>query len=95
MKKVLVTGGSGFIGSAVVRQFIAETDVIVINVDKLTYAGNLDSLPGLLGHPRQVFEQLDICDAKEVARVFAQNQPDGVMHLATESLPGVTQLAPS
>jgi len=85
VKKIVVTGGAGFIGSAVVRQFIAETDVTVINVDKLTYAGNLDSLPGLMGHTRHVFEQVDICDAKEVARVFAQHQPDGVMHLAAES----------
>jgi dTDP-glucose 4,6-dehydratase len=85
MKKIVVTGGAGFIGSAVVRQFIAETDVIVINVDKLTYAGNLDSLPGLMENPRYIFEQVDICDAKEVARVLAQHQPDGVMHLAAES----------
>lgn len=85
MKKILVTGGAGFIGSAVVRQFIAETDVTVINVDKLTYAGNLDSLPGLMGHSRHVFERVDICDAKEVARVYSQHQPDGVMHLAAES----------
>jgi dTDP-glucose 4,6-dehydratase len=85
MKKVLVTGGAGFIGSAVVRQFIAETDATIINVDKLTYAGNLDSLPGLMGSPRHIFEQVDICDAKEIARVFAQHQPDGVMHLAAES----------
>lgn len=63
---------------------------LTINVDKLTYDGNLDSLPGLLAHPRQVFEQVDICNAKEIARVFAQNQPDGMMHLAAESLPGAT-----
>jgi len=85
MEKIVVTGGAGFIGSAVVRQFIAETDVTVVNVDKLTYAGNLDSLPGLMEHPRHVLEQVDICDAKELARIFAQYQPDGVMHLAAES----------
>jgi dTDP-glucose 4,6-dehydratase len=85
MKKIIVTGGAGFIGSAVVRQFITETDVTVINVDKLTYAGNLDSLPGLMGHPRHIFEQVDIRDASEVGRVFSQYQPDGVMHLAAES----------
>ena len=85
MEKIVVTGGAGFIGSAVVRQFIAETDVTVVNVDKLTYAGNLDSLPGLMGHPRHVLERVDICDAEELARIFAQHQPDGVMHLAAES----------
>lgn len=85
MKKIVVTGGAGFIGSAVVRQFIFETDVTVINVDKLTYAGNLDSLPGLIGHPRHVFEQVDICDAKALTKVFERHRPDGVMHLAAES----------
>ncbi len=83
--KVMVTGGAGFIGSAVVRQFIAETDVTVINVDSLTYAGNLDSLPGLMNHPRHVFEKVDICDAVAVSKLFRQHKPDAVMHLAAES----------
>src|SRR5512143_3525910 len=84
-KKIIVTGGAGFIGSAVVRQFIAETDVTVINVDKLTYAGNLASLPGLLDDPRHIFEQIDICNPQEVERVFHEHQPDAIMHLAAES----------
>lgn len=84
-KKIIVTGGAGFIGSAVVRQFLAETDVTVINVDKLTYAGNLGSLPGLLDNPRHLFEQIDICNAQEVERVFHEHQPDAIMHLAAES----------
>ena len=84
-KKIIVTGGAGFIGSAVVRQFLAETDVTVINVDKLTYAGNLGSLPGLLDNPRHIFEQIDICNAQEVERVFQEHQPDAIMHLAAES----------
>jgi len=85
MKKIIVTGGAGFIGSAVVRQFISETDVTVVNVDKLTYAGNLQSLESVAGHPRYRFEQVDICDAAEMARVFREHQPDAVMHLAAES----------
>ena len=85
IKRVIVTGGAGFIGSAVVRHMLAETDLTVINLDKLTYAANLDSLPGAEGHPRYRFEQVDICDAAAVARVFAEHQPDAVMHLAAES----------
>ncbi len=85
MKKILVTGGAGFIGSAVVRQFINETDCSVVNVDKLTYAGNLQSLASVADNPRYRFEQVDICDAAEVARVFREHQPDAVMHLAAES----------
>ena len=76
MVKVIVTGGAGFIGSAVIRQYINETDVEVINLDKLTYAGNLESLAEVADSPRYHFEQVDICDAKEVARVFKQYQPD-------------------
>jgi dTDP-glucose 4,6-dehydratase len=85
MKKILVTGGAGFIGSAVVRQFINDTGHSVVNVDKLTYAGNLQSLSSIAANPRYRFEQVDICDAAEVARVFREHQPDGVMHLAAES----------
>lgn len=83
--KILLTGGAGFIGSAVVRQYIAETDAEVVNVDKLTYAGNLESLADARSSPRHHFEQVDICDAMAVARVFEQHQPDAVMHLAAES----------
>lgn len=85
MNKILITGGAGFIGSAVVRQFIQQTDCSVVNVDKLTYAGNLQSLASVSGNPRYRFEQVDICDADELARVFRQHQPDAVMHLAAES----------
>ena len=85
MNKILITGGAGFIGSAVIRQLIAETAVTVINVDKLTYAGNLQSLSSVAGNPRYRFEQVDICDAAEVARLFRVYQPDAVMHLAAES----------
>lgn len=85
MKKILITGGAGFIGSAVVRQFINETEYSVVNVDKLTYAGNLQSLASISDNPRYRFEQVDICDTAEVARVFREHQPDAVMHLAAES----------
>jgi len=85
MKKILITGGAGFIGSAVVRQFINETEHAVVNVDKLTYAGNLQSLASVSDNPRYRFEQVDICNAAEVARVFSEHQPDAVMHLAAES----------
>ncbi|MBY0578001.1 MAG: dTDP-glucose 4,6-dehydratase [Burkholderiales bacterium] len=85
MKKILVTGGAGFIGSCVVRQFISETSFSVVNVDKLTYSGNLESLKGVSGNPRYCFEQVDICDSEAVRAVFGRHNPDCVMHLAAES----------
>lgn len=85
MRKILITGGAGFIGSAVIRQLITETDVTVINVDKLTYAGNLQSLMSVADNPRYCFEHVDICDAAKVASLFNEHQPDAVMHLAAES----------
>lgn len=84
-KTILVTGGAGFIGSAVVRHIIESTQDNVVNVDKLTYAGNLESLESVENNPRYAFEQVDICDAKALARVFEHHQPDAVMHLAAES----------
>lgn len=83
--KIMVTGGAGFIGSAVVRHIINDTQHLVINVDKLTYAGNLASLVSVSNNPRYTFEQVDICDGKELKRVFQQHAPDIVMHLAAES----------
>ena len=84
-RTVLVTGGSGFIGSAVVRMLIAETDARVINLDKMTYAATEGATAEAAGDPRYAFEPVDICDAGELARVFAQYRPDVVMHLAAES----------
>jgi dTDP-glucose 4,6-dehydratase len=85
MPTVFVTGGAGFIGSALVRSLIAETDNRVVNVDKLTYAGNLDSLESVDGSPRYAFERVDICDAEALRALFAFHRPAGVFHLAAES----------
>lgn len=85
MKRILVTGGAGFIGSAVVRHIIADTNNSVVVVDKLTYAGNLESLTPVADNERYAFEPVDICNRSELDRVFTQYQPDYVMHLAAES----------
>ena len=84
-KTILVTGGAGFIGSAVVRHLINDTGHTVVNLDKLTYAGNLESLTSVSSSERYSFEQVDICDSSELQKVFIKNQPDIVMHLAAES----------
>ena len=83
--KILVTGGAGFIGSAVVRHIINHTQDSVINLDKLTYAGNLDSIASVADNERYAFVQADICDRAALDKIFAEHQPDAVMHLAAES----------
>ena len=85
MATIFITGGAGFIGSALVRQLMAETDWQVVNIDKLTYAGNLESLKSLADNPRHVFSHTDICDRAALDALFAKHKPDGVMHLAAES----------
>ena len=83
--KILVTGGAGFIGTNLVRYLVKRQGVGVVNVDKLTYAGNLHSLADLDGDARYEFEQVDLCDASELRAVFARHDPSCVMHLAAES----------
>ena len=83
--KILVTGGAGFIGSAVIRHIIHNTDDEVLNIDKLTYAGNLESLEHIDQSPRYEFQQIDICDKEALEKAFNHFQPNLVMHLAAES----------
>jgi dTDP-glucose 4,6-dehydratase len=83
--RIIVTGGAGFIGSAVCRHLIRETETELINVDKLTYAGNLDSIRSVSASPRYRFVQADICDEGTICDLFNEAQPDAVLHLAAES----------
>lgn len=83
--KILVTGGAGFIGSALVRYLVGTAGDSVVNVDKLTYAGNPESLAAVAGHPRYAFVQADVADRAAMDRVFREHQPEAVMHLAAES----------
>jgi dTDP-glucose 4,6-dehydratase len=83
--RILLTGGCGFIGSAVIRRLIRSTDHSVVNVDKMTYAASEDALEEALRHPRHLHVKADICDAAAMAQIFATHRPDAVMHLAAES----------
>ena len=83
--KVIVTGGAGFIGSAFVRMAIGETDMHIVNLDKLTYAGNLENLTSIEKDPRYRFVEGDICDATLVDSLMAEEKPDAMVHFAAES----------
>lgn len=85
VSRVVVTGGAGFIGSEVVRQFVLDSDVEVLNLDCLTYAGNLSSLRDVEENPRYRFVRADICDRSALEQVFSEFRPDAIMHLAAES----------
>src|ERR1700688_3449812 len=83
--RIVITGGAGFIGSAVCRHFISDLNYEVVVVDKMTYAGNLASLAPIASSSRYAFEKHDICDVDAVNSIFARYQPDAVVHLAAES----------
>src|SRR3990167_7068599 len=84
-KIIFVTGGAGFIGGALVRLLINDTNYSVVNIDKLTYAGNLESLKSIATNKRYTFAQVDICDKDKITQLFNQYQPSGIIHLAAES----------
>jgi dTDP-glucose 4,6-dehydratase len=84
-KRILITGGLGFIGSAVVRSVVADFDYEILNIDKLTYAGNNDSLGAIVHSPKYSFEKIDICESEKLSRALSFFRPDYVMHLAAES----------
>lgn len=84
-KVILVTGGAGFIGSALIRFLINETQYTVVNIDKLTYAGNLKSLETIIDNPRHIFKQVDVVDNKAITEIFYEFKPVGILHLAAES----------
>ena len=85
MSTWMITGGAGFIGSALIRLLLLESDHRIVNLDKLTYAGNLESLPGIETEPRYSFEHIDVCDGKTVRDCFERHVPDAIIHLAAES----------
>src|ERR1700736_710760 len=83
--KIIVTGGAGFIGSCFVRLALQNQSLEIVNIDKLTYAGNLENLATLANHPRYQFIKGDICDVEELGRIFQASKPDAVIHFAAES----------
>jgi len=83
--KILVTGGAGFIGSCFVRLALEDPSIAIVNIDKLTYAGNLENLASVANHPRYQFQKIDLCELDAVGRVFKEVKPDAVVHFAAES----------